>query len=107
MKAIVIHDVKDLRIEEQDCPAPAANEVQVQIATGGVCGSDLHYYNHGGFGTVKLREPMILGHEVAGHVRAIGADVNNSSVSSPNVRNPHGGKLPVQVLPARQSQSLP
>lgn len=77
MKAIVIHDKKDLRIEERESTPPTDDEVQVQIATGGVCGSDLHYYNHGGFGTVKLREPMILGHEVAGHVTAIGANVTN------------------------------
>lgn len=79
MKAIVIHDKKDLRIEERQTTPPLADEVQVQIASGGVCGSDLHYYNHGGFGTVKLREPMILGHEVSGHVRAIGANVKNVS----------------------------
>jgi len=77
MKAIVIHDKKDLRIEERDSTPPMADEVQVQIATGGVCGSDLHYYNHGGFGTVKLREPMILGHEVSGHISAVGANVEN------------------------------
>ena len=45
------------------------------MAAGGVCGTDLHYYNHGGFGTVLLKEPMILGHEVAGHVAAVGPGV--------------------------------
>jgi len=77
MKTIVIHDKKDLRIEQRDTMPPSADEVQVQVATGGVCGSDLHYYNHGGIGTIQLREPMILGHEVAGHVSAIGANVKN------------------------------
>lgn len=75
MKAIVIHDMKDLRIEERDTTPPSADEVQVRIATGGVCGSDLHYYNHGGIGTIKLREPMILGHEVSGYVQTVGANV--------------------------------
>jgi L-idonate 5-dehydrogenase len=42
------------------------------LATGGVCGSDLHYYNHGGFGAVRLREPMILGHEVSAYVEDAG-----------------------------------
>ncbi|MEO0389034.1 MAG: L-idonate 5-dehydrogenase, partial [Pseudomonadota bacterium] len=46
----------------------------------GICGSDLHYYNHGGFGTVRLKEPMILGHEVAGHVARVGPDVTQLSV---------------------------
>ncbi len=79
MKAIVIHDAKDLRIEERDSAPPKAGEVQVHIAAGGVCGSDLHYYNHGGFGPVRLKEPMILGHEVSGHISAIGSGVNGFS----------------------------
>jgi L-idonate 5-dehydrogenase len=50
------------------------------MARGGICGSDLHYFNHGGFGTVKLREPMILGHEVSGHVTELGPDVTGLAV---------------------------
>ena len=72
MKAIVIHAAKDLRLEEQDSTAPAADELLIDTAIGGVCGSDLHYYNHGGFGPVTLKEPMILGHEVSGIVRELG-----------------------------------
>ncbi len=80
MKAIVIHDKQDLRIEERDTKAPLANEVQVNITTGGVCGSDLHYYNHGGFGPIQLKEPMILGHEVAGRIASVGDNVQGLSV---------------------------
>ncbi|WP_245466209.1 MULTISPECIES: alcohol dehydrogenase catalytic domain-containing protein [unclassified Mesorhizobium] len=47
----------------------------VRIANGGICGSDLHCYNHGGFGPVRVREPMILDHEISGHVAALGAGV--------------------------------
>jgi L-idonate 5-dehydrogenase len=47
---------------------------------GGICGSDLHYFNHGGFGTVRLKEPMVLGHEVAGRVAEVGADVTDLTV---------------------------
>lgn len=75
MRAIVIHKAKDLRIEERPMETPAAGEVAIKLAAGGICGSDLHYYNHGGFGAVRLKEPMILGHEVAGHVVALGAGV--------------------------------
>lgn len=75
MKALVLHAPKDLRIEERDIGAPGPGEVRIKMAVGGICGSDLHYYAHGGFGTVRLREPMILGHEVAGHVAALGAGV--------------------------------
>ncbi len=76
MKAIVAHGAKDLRIEDRDLPAPGPGEVLIQMERGGICGSDLHYYNHGGFGAVRLREPMILGHEVAGRVVALGQGVD-------------------------------
>lgn len=75
MKAIVIHAAKDLRIEERDGEKLAPGQVTVKLATGGICGSDLHYFNHGGFGAIRLKEPMILGHEVAGHVMALGDGV--------------------------------
>jgi L-idonate 5-dehydrogenase len=57
-------------------PAPGPGEVLVRMERGGICGSDLHYYNHGGFGSVRLREPMILGHEVSGRVEALGDGVS-------------------------------
>jgi L-idonate 5-dehydrogenase len=80
MKAIVIHAARDLRIEERTEVLPGKGEVQIRLATGGVCGSDLHYYNHGGFGAVRLKEPMILGHEVSGHVAAFGEGVSGLAV---------------------------
>ena len=76
MKAIVIHEARDLRVEERDPGAPGPGEVRIRLAAGGVCGSDLHYYNHGGFGSVRLKEPMILGHEVSGHVAEVGPGVD-------------------------------
>ena len=77
MKAVVIHEARDLRVEERDPGSPGRGEVKVRLAAGGVCGSDLHYYNHGGFGSVRLREPMILGHEVSGHVAEVGQGVDD------------------------------
>ncbi len=68
MRALVIHAPRDLRLEERPEEALGPGQVRLRLATGGVCGSDLHYYNHGGFGAVRLREPMILGHEVSAHV---------------------------------------
>jgi L-idonate 5-dehydrogenase len=68
MRAIVIHAAKDLRIEDRAEETPGPGQVRLRLATGGVCGSDLHYYNHGGFGAVRLKEPMILGHEVSAFV---------------------------------------
>ena len=75
MKSIVAHAAKDLRIEDRDLPQPGKGEVLIRIERGGICGSDLHYYNHGGFGTVRIREPMILGHEVSGRIEALGEGV--------------------------------
>jgi L-idonate 5-dehydrogenase len=75
VKAVVIHAPHDLRIEAQ-APGPLGpQDVQVRIAAGGICGSDLHYYHHGGFGAVRIKEPMVLGHEVAGTVEAVGSAV--------------------------------
>lgn len=80
MKAIVIHAAKDLRIEEQQSEVAGPGQVEIKIEAGGICGSDLHYYNHGGFGTIRVREPMILGHEVAGTVRALGDGVSGLAI---------------------------
>lgn len=80
MKTITAHAAKDLRIEEHPMPVPGPGEVLVRMERGGICGSDLHYFNHGGFGTVRLKEPMILGHEVAGRVEALGNGVEGLSV---------------------------
>ena len=75
-KAIVIHEPKDLRIEDCAVDRPGPGQVRIRLAAGGICGSDLHYYNHGGFGTVRLKEPMILGHEVSGVIEALGEGVD-------------------------------
>ncbi|MEM1317720.1 MAG: L-idonate 5-dehydrogenase [Pseudomonadota bacterium] len=80
MKALVIHEEKDLRIEDRDTGEPGSGQVRIRLAAGGICGSDLHYFNHGGFGTVRLKEPMILGHEVAGHVAELGEGVTGLAV---------------------------
>jgi L-idonate 5-dehydrogenase len=72
MRAIVIHAAKDLRVEDRGIEATRPGQVRLRLATGGVCGSDLHYYNHGGFGAVRLKEPMILGHEVSAYVEEPG-----------------------------------
>lgn len=76
MRAIVIHAARDLRIEDRPVETPGPGQIGLRLAMGGVCGSDLHYYNHGGFGAVRLREPMILGHEVSAYVETIGPGVS-------------------------------
>ena len=77
MKAIVCHAPEDLRLDSFETDALGAHQLQVDVAYGGICGSDLHYYHHGGFGTVRIKEPMVLGHEVSGIVRVVGSAVQN------------------------------
>lgn len=80
MRSLVIHSAKDLRIEEQTVEDLGPGQVLVRIERGGICGSDLHYFNHGGFGAVRLREPMVLGHEVAGRISKLGEGVENLAI---------------------------
>ncbi|WP_217207388.1 L-idonate 5-dehydrogenase [Streptomyces sp. AC550_RSS872] len=72
MLGCVIHGQDDLRVEELPVPVPGRGQALVAVRYGGVCGSDLHYWRHGGVGDFRLREPMLLGHEVVGTVVAYG-----------------------------------
>ncbi|MBM3606401.1 MAG: L-idonate 5-dehydrogenase [Alphaproteobacteria bacterium] len=58
----------DLRVEDQPELPTEPGMALVRVMRGGICGSDLHYYHDGGFGPVRVREPIILGHEAAGVV---------------------------------------
>ena len=80
MKSLRIHGPLDLRIEDYQVDNLGPNQVEIHVAIGGICGTDLHYYKHGGFGQIKLREPMILGHEVSGFISKIGSNVENLSI---------------------------
>ena len=75
MRALVIHGPRDLRLEARAPEPLGPGQLRLKLARGGICGSDLHYFNHGGFGAIKLREPMILGHEVSAHVVELGEGV--------------------------------
>ncbi|MBX7549939.1 L-idonate 5-dehydrogenase [Streptomyces sp. NPDC004232] len=73
MLGCVIHGAGDLRVAELPMPVPGPGEALVAVRYGGICGSDLHYWRHGGVGDFRLREPMVLGHEVVGTVVSYGA----------------------------------
>ena len=75
--AVVIHAPHDLRVKEGSVADLGPTDVEVRVGAGGICGSDLHYFHEGGFGTVRIREPMVLGHEIAGTVAAVGPGVRN------------------------------
>ncbi|KAI9684927.1 MAG: hypothetical protein M1822_005576 [Bathelium mastoideum] len=80
VKASVLHGAKDLRIETLSLSPPSRDELQVAVRATGLCGSDLHYYNHYRNGDIIVREPMCLGHESAGIVTAVGASVSDFKV---------------------------
>ena len=84
----VLHGQRDLRIERRELAPPGPGEVAVRVGAGGICGSDLHYFLDGGFGTIRVREPIILGHEVAGTVEVLGAGVQGLSVGDRVALNP-------------------
>ena len=88
MRAVVIHAPKDLRVEDVPDQTLGPRDVRVRIETGGICGSDLHYFNHGGTGFIKIREPMILGHEVAGKIVERGGEVTGVAIGARVAVNP-------------------
>jgi L-iditol 2-dehydrogenase len=81
-RAAVLYAPGDLRVEDRAVPEPGPREVLVQIAAVGVCGSDIHYYEHGRIGSFVVREPLILGHESSGRVVALGPGVTKHEVGA-------------------------
>lgn len=81
-RAAVLHGVHDLRVETRPVPAPGSHEVLVRVAAVGVCGSDVHYYEHGRIGDHVVREPMVLGHEASGTVVATGSAAGRHRVGA-------------------------
>ncbi len=76
----VLYGVRDLRMERRPIPVAGPGQVLVRIGRIGVCGSDVHYYTNGRIGDYVVREPMILGHESAGVVAAVGEGVTDFAV---------------------------
>lgn len=76
MKAAVLKKPMEIAVEEIPVPGPGAGEVLVKVMAVGVCGSDVHYYEHGRIGPYVVSSPLILGHECAGVVAACGEGVS-------------------------------
>jgi L-idonate 5-dehydrogenase len=85
---LVIHNADDLRVVELDAGTMGPGQVTVRVSIGGICGSDLHYFHHGGFGTIRIKRPMILGHEVAGVVGAVAEGVTRVKAGDRVAVNP-------------------
>ncbi|SEK34729.1 L-idonate 5-dehydrogenase [Pacificibacter marinus] len=79
MKACVIHEAERVVIEVAPSPVPKAGQLLLSFAFGGICGSDIHYYQHGRVGDSILLEPMVMGHEFSAVVIESGAGVDGFS----------------------------
>ena len=80
MKAAVMTDLMKVEIQEVEAPKPKPDEVLIKIEYVGVCGSDLHYYEHGRIGDFLVETPFILGHEAAVTVVETGSGVKDLKV---------------------------
>ena len=80
MTASVLTGTRALSLEEVPVPKYAPDEVLVEVAAVGVCGSDTHYFRHGRIGDFVVDGPLILGHELSGRIVAAGADVDPTRV---------------------------
>ncbi|KLU62264.1 sorbitol dehydrogenase [Peptococcaceae bacterium CEB3] len=80
MKAVYLKGIKRLVSEEIPIPEPGDNEVLIQVKCVGVCGSDIHYWEHGRIGNFVVNSPLILGHEVAGKIVSMGNQVKITSL---------------------------
>jgi len=75
VRAAVLVRRGELRIEERPTPSPGPGQVLVRVSAVGICGSDVHYWHRGAIGPFVVRAPLILGHECAGQVAAVGPGV--------------------------------
>ena len=81
MQALVLEKIHQLTLRDiQLDETMGAQDVRIRIHTVGICGSDVHYYTHGGIGQFIVREPMVLGHEASGTVIEVGGAVTNLKV---------------------------
>jgi L-iditol 2-dehydrogenase len=78
--AAVMPELGRIEIQSVDEPTPGPREADVQIEAVGVCGSDTAYYTVGRIGDYVVDGPIILGHECAGKVIAVGSDVTQVAV---------------------------
>jgi threonine dehydrogenase-like Zn-dependent dehydrogenase len=131
VRALRFHGPGDLRLEDVPAPVPGPGEVRIRPAAVGICGTDAHILD----GTFASRPPVILGHEVAGFVEAVGKGVRNAREGDLVTVEPHrycgvcrycrlgrehlcldkeafgvhldGGMAALQVIPERIAYRLP
>jgi L-iditol 2-dehydrogenase len=77
MRVSVLRGVGEVTTEERPIPDVHDQDVLVAVSAVGVCGSDIHYYEHGRIGPHVVEKPLVLGHEAAGTVVAVGDQVTS------------------------------
>ncbi|HAY43176.1 MAG TPA: NAD(P)-dependent alcohol dehydrogenase, partial [Micrococcaceae bacterium] len=80
MRAAVLKRQGDMSMENLPVPQLQPDQVLVQVAAVGVCGSDVHYYEHGRIGDYVVDHPLILGHELSGRIAAVGSAVDTARI---------------------------
>lgn len=80
MRANILQSQGDMAMENLPLPQLDADQVLVQVAAVGVCGSDVHYYEHGRIGPYVVDHPLILGHELSGRIAAVGSAVDPARI---------------------------
>nr|KAF6389000.1 sorbitol dehydrogenase [Myotis myotis] len=89
--SLVVHGPGDLRLENYPIPEPGPNEVLLKMHSVGICGSDVHYWQHGRIGDFIVKKPMVLGHEASGTVVKVGSLVKHLQQvpAPPSALTPH------------------
>jgi len=82
MRASVLTAPKTVELQEVPVPALGPRDVLIRIDAVGVCGSDTHFYEEGHVGDLVVEGPVILGHEAAGEIVQVGAEVPQSRIGT-------------------------
>ena len=75
MQTAVLLEPYQFELQERRRPSPGPDDVLVAVREVGICGSDIHYYEHGRIGDLVVEDPLVLGHESAGEVVDVGENV--------------------------------
>ncbi|KAI9493956.1 chaperonin 10-like protein [Zychaea mexicana] len=79
-QCVVLREKHNIVLENRPIPELGLGDVLINVKATGICGSDIHYWLHGGIGDFQLKAPMILGHESAGIVADVGPGVKHLKV---------------------------
>merc|ERR1712072_1106275 len=77
--SFVLQKAKHVSFEDRPVPAlQSPHDVIINVQWTGICGSDVHYWDHGEVGPFKVEQPMVLGHESAGVITQVGTRSHRS-----------------------------